>query len=166
GDQVVGLGSGLFTGYAVLREGAVVRIPAGISPAEATTIPLAFLTAEWGLRRLAGLRPGERVLIHAAAGGVGQAVVQIARMCGAEIFATAGSDGKRELLRSQGIEHVFDSRSVSFADEIDAVTRGEGVHVVLNSLTGELLRRSLQLLRPGGRFVELGLAELLSADVV
>jgi NADPH:quinone reductase-like Zn-dependent oxidoreductase/acyl carrier protein len=141
-------------------------MPPNLTFEEAVTIPLAFLSAEWGLMHAGSLRAGERVLIHAATGGVGQAAVQIAQAAGAEVFATAGSDEKRALLRAQGVQHVFDSRSTSFADDILAATGGEGVDVVLNSLTGELLQRSLELLRPGGRFVEIGKAEILDGDEV
>jgi myxalamid-type polyketide synthase MxaB len=101
-------------------------------------------------------RPGERVLIHAAAGGVGLAAVQIAQAVGAEIFATAGSPEKRDYLRSLGVRHVMDSRTLAFADEIRRLTGGEGVDVVLNSLTGEAIARSLSVLRLCGRFLEIG----------
>ncbi len=161
GDEVMGLGSGLYAAFATVPANGVVRVPGNIAPEEAATIPMPFLSAEWGLRHAGELKAGERVLIHAATGGVGQAAVQIARAIGAEVFATAGSETKREWLRAQGVQHVFDSRSTSFADGVLAATGGEGVDVVLNSLTGDLLRRGLDLLRPGGRFVELGLAELL-----
>jgi acyl carrier protein len=103
---------------------------------------------------------GDRVLIHAAAGGVGMAAVQLARRAGAEVFATAGKPRKRAYLRSLGIEHVMDSRSLDFADEVLTATGGEGVDLVLNSLTGEAIPRGLSLLRDGGRFLEIGKAEI------
>jgi NADPH:quinone reductase-like Zn-dependent oxidoreductase/acyl carrier protein len=109
---------------------------------------------------LAQLKRGERVLIHAAAGGVGIAAIQIARAVGAEIFATAGSPRKREYLKSLGIEHVMDSRSLAFADQIMKQTGGQGIDVVLNSLTGDAIAASLSVLRPGGRFLELGKTDL------
>ena len=124
--------------------------------AAAATIPVAFFTAVYALGELARLEPGERVLIHGGAGGVGLAAIQYARHRGAEIFATAGSDAKRALLRHLGVEHVLDSRDLAFADTILARTGGEGVDVVLNSLSGEAMERSLGLLRPFGRFLELG----------
>jgi len=166
GDDVIGIGEGAFSAYVTVPQHAVTHRPRGLAPAEAATIPLAFLTAEYGLVHLAGLRSGERVLIHAAAGGVGQAAVQLAQAIGAEVFATAGNEEKRALLRAQGVRYVFDSRHPSFADEIRAATGGEGVDVVLNSLTGPMLRRSLELLRPGGRFLELGKAEILDPATV
>jgi acyl transferase domain-containing protein/NADP-dependent 3-hydroxy acid dehydrogenase YdfG/acyl carrier protein len=161
GDAVIGIGSAAFAAYTIEPAAAVVRQPRGLSMVEAATIPLVFLTAEYGLMRLAGLNSGERVLIHAAAGGVGQAAVQIAQAAGAEVFATAGSDAKRDFLRAQGVRQVFSSRDPAFADEVFAATKGEGVDVVLNALTGPMLKRSLELLRPGGRFLEMGKAEVL-----
>jgi len=102
------------------------------------------------------MKRGDRVLIHAAAGGVGLAAVQLARRAGAEIFATAGSDEKRAYLASMGIRHVMSSRSLAFAGEIRGATNGEGVDIVLNSLAGGFIGESLRLLRPGGRFLEIG----------
>src|SRR6202020_998061 len=99
---------------------------------------------------------GERILIHAGAGGVGMAAIRLAQLAGAEVFATAGSEWKRELLHSMGVAHVFDSRSAAFADEIMAVTNGRGVNLVLNSLSGELIEPSFRVLARGGRFVEIG----------
>jgi len=119
-------------------------------------MPIAFLTAEYALRHLGRMRRGERVLIHAAAGGVGLAAIQIAQRAGAEIYATAGSEEKREYLRSLGVEHIFDSRSVSFARDVMMATNGEGVDLALNSLAGALLRAGLTVLREGGRFLEIG----------
>src|SRR5690606_18705342 len=122
----------------------------------AATVPTVFFTAYYALKHLADLQPGERVLIHGAAGGVGIAAIQLARHLGAEIFATAGSDEKREFVALLGANHVFDSRSLTFADDVLAATNGEGVDVVLNSLAGEAMRRSLDVLKPFGRFLELG----------
>src|SRR5207248_7753193 len=104
----------------------------------------------------------EKILIHAASGGVGLAAVQVARLTGAEIFATAGSEEKRAFLRSLGLRHVFDSRSHGFAEQIMQRTRGAGVNVVLNSLTGEFISRGLSVLAAGGRFLELGKREIYS----
>lgn len=165
GDPVVGMHTAAFTRYLTLPATSVVRAPTGVAPAPAAAIPVAFLTADWALRHVAALHPGERVLIHSGAGGVGQAAIQVARSLGAEVFVTA-SEGKRAFLRDQGIEHVFDSRSTAFFDDILRATDGEGVDVVLNSLTGELLQRSLDLLGPGGRFVELGKRELYDPEEV
>ena len=166
GDRVMGMHLGMFARWATVPIRTVVRAPAALDLAEAAAIPVAFLTAVWALEHVARLQPGERVLIHAGTGGVGQAAIQVARAAGAEIFTTAGSEWKRQLLRDQGIEHIFDSRTPSFHDGVLAATGGEGVDVVLNALTGELLQRSLDLLGEGGRFVELGKAEVLDPDEV
>ena len=106
------------------------------------------------------MRPGERVLIHAAAGGLGLAAVQLCRQAGVEIYATAGSDDKRAYLRQLGVEHVFSSRSTAFAEQISSLTQGRGVDVVLNSLTGALIDAGLSLLGPGGRFLEIGKTDI------
>jgi NADPH:quinone reductase-like Zn-dependent oxidoreductase/acyl carrier protein len=135
--------------------------PERLSFEEAATVPIAFFTAHYALSHLGRLMEGERVLIHAAAGGVGQAAVRIAQWRGAEIFATAGSAEKREFLEALGIEHVMDSRSLDFADEVMELTGGEGVDVVLNSLAGEFIPKSLSVLRSGGRFLEIGKVDFL-----
>jgi acyl transferase domain-containing protein/NAD(P)-dependent dehydrogenase (short-subunit alcohol dehydrogenase family)/acyl carrier protein len=128
----------------------------GLSSDEAAAVPVVFLTAYYGLKEIARLQAGERVLIHAATGGVGLAAIQVARALGAEVFATAGSPDKRDYLHSLGIQHVMDSRSLEFADRILDRTQGRGVDVVLNSLTGEALAKSLSVLAPYGRFIEIG----------
>jgi len=156
GDRVMAVADGAFATTVVTDARLAVRVPAGLETEAAATVPIAFLTARYALREIAALAPGQRVLIHAAAGGVGLAAVQIARRAGAEIFATAGSPDKRALLASLGVAHVLDSRSLDFADEVLARTRGEGVDVVLNSLAGEFIPRSLAVLRRGGCFVEIG----------
>lgn len=156
GDRVVGFGGACFANRLVTPGSAAARIPRGLSAKAAATIPSAFLTSYYALYYLAKLSPGERVLIHGAAGGVGLAAIQIARWCGAEIFATAGSDEKRTFLRMLGVHHVLDSRTLSFADDIMDITKGEGIDVVLNSLSGEAINRNLDILKPFGRFLELG----------
>jgi acyl transferase domain-containing protein/NADPH:quinone reductase-like Zn-dependent oxidoreductase/NAD(P)-dependent dehydrogenase (short-subunit alcohol dehydrogenase family)/acyl carrier protein len=156
GDRVVGFGPSSFANRLVTNANAVARIPEGMSFEAAATIPSTFFTVYYALHYLARLEPGEKILIHGAAGGVGIAAIQIAKWCGAEIYATAGSDEKRDFLRLLGVEHVFDSRSLAFADEILAITAGRGVDVVLNSLAGEAINRNLQVLKPFGRFLELG----------
>src|SRR5689334_7229050 len=110
----------------------------------------------YGLHDLARIRSGDRVLIHSATGGVGQAAIAIARAVGAEIFATAGSEERRQLLRDMGIEHVYDSRSIEFAEEIRRDTDGYGVDIVLNSVIGAAQRAGFELLAFGGRFIEIG----------
>ncbi|NNL86089.1 MAG: AMP-binding protein, partial [Myxococcales bacterium] len=139
----------------------VWKIPERFSFAEAATLPAVFATAWYAFEHLARLRAGERVLIHAATGGVGQAAVQLARARGAEVFATAGTPEKREFLKAQKIEHIFDSRSLDFADEILERTEGVGVDVVLNSLAGDAIDANLRVLAPQGRYIELGLRDII-----
>jgi NADPH:quinone reductase-like Zn-dependent oxidoreductase/thioesterase domain-containing protein/nucleoside-diphosphate-sugar epimerase len=160
GDEVFGVVPYAFASHAVTAEYALVAKPASVDHDEACTIPITFLTAYYGLVRLAQLQPGERVLIHAGAGGVGLAAIQIAQQIGAEIYATAGSQEKRELLRSLGVKHVYSSRNVDFADEILADTDRQGVDVVLNSLPGEAITKSLSILRAYGRFLEIGKTDI------
>ncbi len=156
GDEVVAVAPGSFASYVTTNAALVVRKPSRISFDEAATIPLAFMTAEYALTLRAGLKAGDRVLVHAAAGGVGMAAVQLVRRAAGEVLATAGSDQKRAFLHSLGIEHVMDSRTLAFADEARARTGGRGVDVVLNSLAGEFIPKSLSALAPGGRFLEIG----------
>lgn len=160
GDEVFGVVPYAFASHARTAEYALVPKPAAIDFDEACTIPITFLTAYYGLVRLAALEPGERVLIHAGAGGVGLAAIQIAQHIGAEVFATAGSDSKREFLRALGVRHVYNSRNVDFAEEILADTNREGVDVVLNSLPGEAITKSLSILRAYGRFLEIGKTDI------
>ncbi|MFF1902985.1 beta-ketoacyl synthase N-terminal-like domain-containing protein [Kitasatospora sp. NPDC058218] len=156
GDRVMAVVPSGLAAYTTTEAHLVAPRPAALDDDRAAATPVAYLTAVYGLCHLARLRAGERVLIHSATGGVGLAALAVARRCGAEVLATAGSEEKRRFLRDLGVERVMDSRSVAFADEVVACTDGRGVDVVLNSLTGEALRRSLALLAPGGRFVELG----------
>ena len=161
GDRVVGFAFGTFGSEAVTPEELVTLAPPGIPVAALATMPTVFVTAALSFH-LAGLKAGERVLIHAGAGGVGLAAIQLARAAGAEVFATASAP-KQAHLRSLGVKHVFDSRRTRFGQEILDATGGEGVHVVLNSLTGEgFIEASLSCLAPGGRFVELARLGILS----
>lgn len=155
GDRVMAFARNAFSTHVVTPASLVVPIPDDVETAAAATIPVAFMTAYYGLMACARLKPREWVLIHGGAGGVGLAALQIARWRGARVIATAGSPGKRALLRSLGAEHAFDSRSGRFVDEVRRVT-GEGVAVVLNSLSGDAMERSIAVLRPFGRFIELG----------
>ncbi|HHP7245480.1 MAG TPA: aminotransferase class I/II-fold pyridoxal phosphate-dependent enzyme [Elainellaceae cyanobacterium] len=141
--------------YVTVNAQFVVPKPSGLTFAEAATIPTTFLTAYYGLCHLANLKPGDRVLIHAAAGGVGQAAVLLAQAIGAEVFATA-SPSKWEVLRSMGITHIMNSRTLDFAQEVLDITAGAGVDVVLNSLNGDFIPTSLSVLASQGRFVEIG----------
>ncbi|MGY4833437.1 SDR family NAD(P)-dependent oxidoreductase [Burkholderia pyrrocinia] len=156
GDAVLGFAPASFATRVRTRAQAIALKPERLSFEEAATVPTTFFTAYYALVELARLRRGERVLVHGGAGGVGIAAIQLARHFGAEVFATAGSDEKREFVRLLGADHVLDSRSLAFADEIRAMTGGQGVDIVLNSLAGEAMVRSIDTLRPFGRFLELG----------
>ncbi|WP_197522953.1 type I polyketide synthase [Actinokineospora pegani] len=162
GDEVFGSAPGSFASHVLTHEALVARVPSTIGLVAAATMPVALLSASHGLLHLAGLAEGETVLVHGAAGGVGLAALQCARHAGATVIATAGTEEKRDFLRLLGVEHVFDSRSLSFVADVLAATGGQGVDVVLNSLGGEFIGRSMELLRIGGRFVELGKRDLYS----
>lgn len=166
GDAVVAYANGCFAAFVTAPANAIARRPAGLGAAEAATLPAAFATAHQALVTQARLAAGERVLIHAAAGGVGMAAVQIALGIGAEVFATAGSPEKRAALRALGVKHVMDSRSLAFVDEVRSATHGRGVDVVLNSLGGEFMTRSLELVAPRGRFLELGKRDLFKGGAL
>jgi polyketide synthase 7 len=166
GEVVMGV-LGVVGSEAVVDERFVARVPQGWSLAEAAGMPVVFLTAYYGLSVLAQVQPGESVLVHAAAGGVGMAAVQLARHWGLEVFATA-SRGKWDTLRAMGFDddHIADSRTVEFEAKFLSATGGRGVDVVLNSLAGEFLDASLRLLVPGGRFLEMGKTDLRDAESV
>ncbi|AVH63679.1 polyketide synthase [Nostoc sp. 'Peltigera membranacea cyanobiont' N6] len=156
GDEVIAFSSSCFSAFTTTSASYVAPKPNHLSLEEAATIPISFMTAYYALNKLGRLCKGESVLIHAAAGGVGMAAIQIAQTIGAEIFVTAGSPEKRAFLHSLGIEYVMDSRSLAFADEVMQYTNGKGIDVVLNSLGGEFIPKSLSILAPYGRFLELG----------
>lgn len=156
GQRVFAVGPGGLASHLTMSQERVVSVPASIDNEAAATIPSAFLTAHYSLHHLGHIAEGDRVLIHAAAGGVGLAAIQIAHNAKAEIFATAGSPEKRAYLKSLGIAHVFDSRSLDFFDQIMKLTGGKGVDIVLNSLTGEFIPSSLALTAANGRFLEIG----------
>ncbi|MFD2416879.1 SDR family NAD(P)-dependent oxidoreductase [Amycolatopsis pigmentata] len=162
GDRVFGSVSGSFASHALAEENLIGIVPPGIDLTSAATMPVALISASYGLLRQANVSQGEVVLVHGAAGGVGLAALQCARFAGATVIATAGTEEKRDFLRLLGVEHVFDSRGLGFVADVLAVTGGRGVDVVLNSLSGEFLRSSLDLLAFGGRFVELGKRDLYS----
>jgi acyl transferase domain-containing protein/ubiquinone/menaquinone biosynthesis C-methylase UbiE len=156
GDEVVAIAPFAFGAFVVTAAAFVAPKPPELSFEEAATIPIAFLTTHYALNHLGRMRRGERVLIHSATGGVGLAAIQLARRAGAEVYATAGSPEKRDFLRSLGVEHVWDSRSLDFADGVLEATGGRGVDIVLNSLAGEAIRRGLAVLGDWGRFLEIG----------
>lgn len=155
GDRVMAFAKNAFSSFVTTTAAVVAPIPAELPYEAAATIPVAFLTAYHALMLCARLRPGEWVLVHGGAGGVGLAAIQIARWRGARVIATAGSSERRELLTALGAEHVFDSRTGAFVEDVRRVTV-DGVGVVVNSLSGEAMERSIAVLRPFGRFVELG----------
>jgi polyketide synthase 12/myxalamid-type polyketide synthase MxaB/epothilone polyketide synthase D len=161
GDEVMALGRNCFSPYVTTDARLVVRKPANISFEESATIPITFLTAYYALHIHGRIRKGERVLIHGADDGVGLAAIQIVQQAGGEVFATAGSPEKRAYLRTLGVQHVLDSHSLAFADEIMRITNGEGVDIVLNSLAGEAIEKSLHVLRSFGRFLEIGKRDML-----
>ena len=157
GDHVGGLsGNGCWSTFVTCDANLAAKLPAGLTDAQAAATTTAHATAWYGLHDLARIRRGDRVLIHSATGGVGQAAIAIARAVGAEIFATAGNEQRRALLRDMGIEHVYDSRTIEFADAIRRDTDGYGVDIVLNSVTGAAQRAGVELLALGGRFIEIG----------
>ena len=156
GDEVVAMVDRSFATWVVAPVSLTVRKPAAMSFAAAATVPVTFLTAQYALRDLAGIKRGDRVLIHAVTGGVGMAALQLALRAGAEVFGTAGTPAKRELARRLGAHHVGDSRSLSFAEDFRRASGGAGMDIVLNSLAGDFIPASLGLLRAGGHFIEIG----------
>lgn len=156
GDRVFGMGRGALQRRVTFPSATLLRVPRGISHAEAATVPSAFLTAHFALNTIGRVESGETVLVHSATGGVGLAAIALCRRAGANIIATAGNDEKREYLKRIGIKHVFDSRNLGFADDVMCASGGRGVDVVLNSLGGAFIDKSLSCLAPHGRFLELG----------
>ncbi|BBM86753.1 type I polyketide synthase [Candidatus Uabimicrobium amorphum] len=168
GDEVLAIAAGSFGKFVNAHQSLVAKKPKDMTFAGAATIPITFLTVYYGFYHLTKIRKGDRVLIHSAAGGVGLAAVQIARRAGAEIFATAGSVKKREYLRSLGVHHVMDSRSMDFAQQMREMidNDGRGMNIVLNSLAGEYIPRSMELMAPEGVFLEIGKVEIWSQQQV
>ncbi len=166
GDEVVAVGPGCFSTFVTAKAELMWQKPERLSFAAAAALPIAFLTAQYALIDTARIQPGESVLIHAGAGGVGLAAIQVARAAGAVVFATAGSEEKRAHLRAMGVSRVMNSRSADFASEVRAATQGRGVDVVLNSLVGPLIDAGFEALASGGRFLELGVADLRSQEWV
>ena len=163
GDEVIAIASGCFGTYLTTQAQFVRPKPKQLTFEEATTFPIAFLTAAFALEQVGQIQQGDRILIHAAAGGVGMAAIQLAQQAGAEVFATA-SLPKWETLRSLGVEHIMNSRTLEFADAIKQKTHGQGVDLVLNCLNGDFIPKSLSVLSPGGRFLEIGRRGILSPE--
>jgi polyketide synthase 12 len=167
GDRVTGLfpeGTGTMS---ITDARLLMEIPAGWSYAEAATAPVVFATAYYALTALADVKPGQRILVHAGAGGVGMAAVQLARHFGLEVFATA-SRGKWDTLRAMGFDddHIGDSRTLDFEKKFRAVTAGRGVDVVLDSLAGEFVDASLRLVAAGGVFLEMGKTDIRDPEEI
>lgn len=159
GERVMAYVPGSFQRFVTVDNRRVAPIPAEWTLEQAAGVPLVFLTAWYALRDLAKLQRGERLVVHAAAGGVGMAAVQIAHWLGAKVFGTA-SASKWDVVRGLGVGYVASSRDLSFVDAFRAASGGEGVDVVLNSLKGEFIDKSASLLRAGGRFIEMGAVEI------
>ncbi|BBZ25169.1 sulfolipid-1 biosynthesis phthioceranic/hydroxyphthioceranic acid synthase [Mycolicibacter hiberniae] len=157
GDHVAGISpDGCWATFITCDARLVATLPAELPLTEAAAWPTAYATAWYGLHHLARVTSDDKVLIHRATSGVGRAAIAIARAAGCQVFATADSPQRRELLRDMGIEHVYDSSNLEFADRIRHDTDGYGVDVVLNSLSGVAQRAGIELLSFGGRFIELG----------
>ncbi|KAI8179241.1 Compactin diketide synthase [Colletotrichum sp. SAR 10_75] len=140
-------------------------VPTSLSVEEAASLPTAYYTAIASLETLANLQPGETLLIHSAAGAVGQVCIQLAQHLGARIFATAGTPERREFLQQEyNLAGVFNSRTTSFRDDILRATNGKGVDVIVNSLSGDLLQATWDLIANGGRFVEIGRVDFLAGS--
>lgn len=165
GDRVCAMSHGAYSTVARCPASSAAKIPASMSFETAASIPVVYCTAYYGLIDLGRLGEGEKVLIHAAAGGVGQAAIQLAKMQGAEIFATVGSPEKKKfIMESYGIpeSHIFSSRDTSFGPSIREATSGRGVDVIINSLAGDLLRESWDCIGHFGRFIEIGKRDITS----
>ncbi|WP_369406489.1 SDR family NAD(P)-dependent oxidoreductase [Candidatus Thiosymbion oneisti] len=164
GDAIVASLPNAFSSYITVPVDSVFLVPklGNLSYEEAVSVPRVFITAYYGLHYVARLQPGENVLIHAAAGGVGMAAIQVARWIGAEIFATVDSPEKSDYLRSMGVEHVMDFRALDFVDEIMVSTGGKGVDVIMSVLPGEIVAKSFTLLGAFGRFIEIGKQDIVN----
>jgi acyl transferase domain-containing protein/NADPH:quinone reductase-like Zn-dependent oxidoreductase/SAM-dependent methyltransferase/acyl carrier protein len=156
GDRVFGLAVFGLATHTLARAEDVLRVPDGLTDEEAATIPVVFMTAWHALVNVARLRAGETVLVHAGAGGVGMAAVQIAQHLGAKVIASAGSSGKRSLLQTLGVSEVIDSRRGDFAERVMELTDRKGVDVVINALASEAIPMGLSCLAEFGRFIEIG----------
>ena len=166
GDAVVFTQGGCIGNRAIAKDYLVFRKPGALSMEQAASVLSVYVTAYYSLIHLARLRKGQRVLIHSAMGGVGQAAIALARHAGAEVYATAGSDAKREQLRALGVQAAFDSHRLEWYDELLAATGGEGVDVVLNSLAGRHIALCLEALRPGGWHCEIGKVDIYADNAL
>ncbi len=154
--RVLGMARGALRRFLTLPAERVYPVPAALSDVQAASIASVYLTALYALKHLGRAAPGDKVLVHSGAGGLGVAAIALARWLGAEVYATAGSSEKRDFLKSLGVRHVMDLRSLGFADEVLRSTGGKGVDLVLNALHGPFIDKGLACLAPYGRFIELG----------
>lgn len=164
GDRVCCITSGTFKTYARSDESSAIKIPDNMPFSTAASFPVVFCTSHYALHHLARLRKGESILIHSAAGGVGQAAIQLAQLTGADIYVTVGTNEKKRLLmKTYNLreDHIFSSRNMSFARGVKRMTNNRGVDIVLNSLSGEGLRRSFECIAPLGRFIEIGKKDMV-----
>jgi NADPH:quinone reductase-like Zn-dependent oxidoreductase/acyl carrier protein len=164
GEAVVAFCPGQSGSFVTVPERYVIRKPAGLGFAQAAALPIAYLTALYALCRLAKLQAGETILIHAAAGGLGLAATRVALSRGARVYATAGSEAKRDYVRALGAAAVMSSRTLDFADAVLTETGGHGVDVILNTLNGDFVPASFRVLRQGGRFLEAGKLGVFSPE--
>ena len=162
GEEVIAVAPGSFATHVVVNQALVARKPASLSHDQAAALPIAFLTADYALNHCARLREGDSVLIHSASGGVGLAAMQLAKLGGIRVFATAGTDEKRQYVADAGAVKVMNSRSLDFANETLEATQGVGVDAVLNSLPGEAITKGIASLKTGGRFLEIGKRDIYS----
>jgi myxalamid-type polyketide synthase MxaB len=166
GDAVMAIAFGSFSKYVTVKSELLAPIPHGLSFEEAAAIPVNFLTAYYALHQIANISAKDKVLIHAAAGGTGMAAVKLALAKGAEVFATA-SPGKWEALKTMGVQHIYNSRTLDFASQVMSDTSGQGVDIVLNSLTGVgFIEKSLSVLAPKGRFLEIAKRDVWESEQV
>ncbi|MGK7875122.1 MAG: SDR family NAD(P)-dependent oxidoreductase [Xenococcaceae cyanobacterium] len=165
GDRVVAIAPGSFSRYVTVNADLVVPIPETMSFCEAATIPVNFLTAYYALNYKGKIKAGDKILIHAAAGGTGMAAVFLAQQAGAEVIATA-SPRKWEFLKSKGVKHIMNSRTLDFAEQVMEITGGEGVDIAFNSLSGEFMQSSLEVVKKNGCFLEIGKRDVLSPEEV
>lgn len=152
--------------YVVLGSGYATPVPPSMSYEEGASFLATGISAFHGLVRLANIRKGEKLLLHAAAGGVGLAAIQIARRIGAEIFATAGTDEKGALAKEHGAHHAINYREKDFAAEVKRLTNGYGVDVVMDSVGGEVYKKSWQLLAQMGRYVLYGVSSVTGKGAI
>ena len=160
---------GSFSKYVITSKYLTALKPKNISFEEAAAIPIVFLTVYYAFNKLAKLKKADKVLIHAAAGGIGMAAIQLAQLVGADIYVTVGSQVKRDLMLELGIksDHIMNSRDTQFYTDIMHLTNNEGVDVVLNSLTsGDFIVKSMDSLKPGGVFLEIGKRDIWSKEQV